>query len=63
MTAFFDIKNYWTVGFKTSVYRNRIYVEFGDINGQLDHIHSNMIFIGLKQGYVDCVPTAYVQCD
>ena len=63
MTAFFDINNYWTVGFKTSVYRNRIYVEFGDINGQLDHIHSSMIFIGLKQGYVDCVPTAYVQCD
>ena len=62
MTAFFDINNYWTVGFKTSVYRNRIYVEFGDINGQLDHIHSSMIFIGLKQGYVDCVPTAYVQC-
>ncbi len=63
MTAFFDINNYWTVGFKTSVYRNRIYVEFSDIDGQLDHIHSNMIFVGLKQGYVDCVPTAYVQCD
>ena len=47
---------------KSSVYRNRIYVEFGDIDAQLDHIHSNMILLGLKKGIVDCVPTAYVQC-
>jgi hypothetical protein len=56
---FMDFGNYWTIGLKSSVYRNRIYVEFGGIDAHVNHIHSNMIFIGLKKGFVDCVPTLY----
>ena len=60
--VYMDFNNYWTIGMKSSVYRNRLYVEFGGVDAHVNHIHSNMIFIGTKKGYVDCVPTAYVQC-
>ena len=60
--VYMDFNNYWTVGMKSSVYRNRLYVEFGGVDAHVNHIYSNMIFIGIKKGYVDCVPTAYVQC-
>ena len=61
--VYMDFNNYWTIGMKSSVYRNRLYVEFGGVDAHVNHIHSNMIFVGIKKGFVDCVPTAYVQCD
>ncbi len=60
--VYLDFNNYWTIGMKSSVYRNRLYVEFGGVDAHVNHIYSNMIFIGIKKGFVDCVPTAYVQC-
>ncbi len=59
---YFDINNYWVIGTKTSYFQNRLKLEFGDTVGQLDHNYSTMLFIGIKKGFTDCVPTAYVQC-
>ncbi len=60
--VFMDLNNYWVIGWKTAYYQNRLYLEFGDTVGNLNHMHSNMMFIGTKLGFTDCVPTAYVQC-
>ena len=62
MSIFMDLNNYWVIGWKTAYYQNRLYLEFGDTVGNLNHMHSNMMFIGTKLGFTDCVPTAYVQC-
>ena len=59
---YFDINNYWVIGTKASYFQNRLNLEFGDSVGQLDHNYSTMLFIGIKKGFTDCVPTAYVQC-
>lgn len=59
---YFDINNYWVIGTKASYFQNRLKLEFGDTVGQLDHNYSTMLFIGIKKGFTDCVPTAYVQC-
>ena len=63
LAVFMDLNNYWVIGWKTAYYQNRLYLEFGDTVGNLNHMHSNMMFIGTKLGFTDCVPTAYVQCD
>ena len=44
-----DFNNYWTIGMKSSVYRNRLYVEFGGVDAHVNHIHSNMIFDRIKK--------------
>ena len=62
LAVFMDLNNYWVIGWKTAYYQNRLYLEFGDTVGNLNHMHSNMMFIGTKLGFTDCVPTAYVQC-
>ena len=62
MSIFMDLNNYWVIGWKTAYYQNRLYLEFGDTVGNLNHMHSNMMFVGTKLGFTDCVPTAYVQC-
>ena len=62
LAVFVDLNNYWVIGWKTAYYQNRLYLEFGDTVGNLNHIHSNMMFIGTKLGFTDCVETAYVEC-
>ena len=62
LTVFVDLNNYWVIGWKTAYYQNRLYLEFGDTVGNLNHMHSNMMFIGTKLGFTDCVETAYVEC-
>ena len=56
--VFMDLNNYWVFGWKTAYYQNRLYLEFGDIVGNLNHMHSNMMFIGTNLGYTDCMLTA-----
>ena len=62
LAVFVDLNNYWVIGWKTAYYQNRLYLEFGDTVGNLNHMHSNMMFIGTKLGFTDCVETAYVEC-
>jgi len=63
VSLFLDFQNSWTIGYKSSVFRNRFYIEFGGIEVDLNHYNSHMLFIGTKKGYVSCVPTRYVPCD
>ena len=63
VSIFVDFNNKWTLGYKSSVFRNRFYIEFGGIEADVNHYHSHMIFIGTKAGPVSCVPTLYVPCD
>ena len=47
---------------KSSVYRNRLYVEFGGVDAHVNHIHSNMIFYWDQERFCDLCPDRYVQC-
>jgi hypothetical protein len=62
LSIYADFDNAWTVGVKSAVYRNTLYIDYEEVEGRLNHIHSNMIFVGRKFGELDCVPTRYVFC-
>ena len=62
LSIYVDFDNAWTVGIKSSTFRNPLYIDYDEVEGRLYHINSNMIFIGTKLGEVDCVPTRYVIC-
>ena len=62
LSIYVDFDNAWTVGIKSSPFRNPLYIDYDEVEGRLYHINSNMIFIGTKLGEVDCVPTRYVIC-
>lgn len=62
LSIYADFDNAWTIGVKSAFYRNTLYIDYDEVEGRLNHIYSNMFFIGTKLGAVDCVPTRYMIC-
>ena len=62
LSLYADFDNAWTVGVKSAFYRNTLYIDYDEVEGRLNHIYSNMFFIGTKLGEVDCRATRYMIC-
>lgn len=62
LSIYADFDNAWTIGVKSAFYRNTLYIDYDEVEGRLNHIYSNMFFIGTKLGEVDCRATRYMTC-
>ena len=62
LSIYADFDNAWTIGVKSAFYRNTLYIDYDEVEGRLNHIYSNMFFIGTKLGEVDCRATRYMIC-
>ena len=62
LSIYADFDNAWTIGIKSAFYRNTLYIDYDEVEGRLNHIYSNMFFIGTKLGEVDCRATRYMTC-
>ena len=48
LSIYADFDNAWTVGVKSAFYRNTLYIDYDEVEGRLNHIYSNMFFIGFN---------------